>query len=54
MNLEGKIFQAIQNTKNGDVGSDTLFHYHQNGEIIWAEYAGGQIKTKHLLGTMEN
>ena len=48
-NLEGKIFQSISNTDNGEVSSDTLFHYHQDGEIVTAEYSGGSIVKGHLI-----
>lgn len=51
-NLEGKIFQSIENTENGEVSSETFFHYHQNGEIISADYSGGNIIEGHLLGKM--
>ncbi|MCG8328774.1 MAG: hypothetical protein MI974_13870 [Chitinophagales bacterium] len=48
--LEGKIFQSVENTDNGEVSSDTLFHYHQEENIISAEYSGGCIANGHLLG----
>lgn len=51
-NLEGKIFQSIENTENGEVNSDTIFHYHQSGELISADYSGGKIVQGHLLGKM--
>ena len=51
-NLEGKIFQSIQNTENGEVSSETLFHYHQTEDIISADYEGGSIQKGHLLGKM--
>lgn len=49
-NLEGKIFQAISNTDNGEVSPDTLFHYHQDGEIVSADYEGDKIIKGHLIG----
>lgn len=51
-NLDGKTFQSIENTENGEVSSETRFHYHQEGEIISAEYFGGSIVKGHLLGKM--
>ncbi len=50
--LEGKIFQSIENTENGEVNTETLFHYHQEENIISAYYSGGAIVKGHLLGTM--
>jgi hypothetical protein len=48
-NLDGKIFASISNTENGEVGEDTLFHYHQDGDIVTAEYEGGLIVKGHLI-----
>ena len=50
MNYNNKIFKSIENTENGEVDKETLFYYHQNKEIIWAEYSGGTIKKGFLLG----
>jgi len=51
-NLDGKIFQSIENTENGEVNSETIFHYHQENEIVSANYDGGSIRAGHLLGKM--
>jgi len=48
-NLDGKLFVSISNTENGEVGEDTLFHYHQDGDIVSAEYEGGSIVKGHLI-----
>ncbi|MGH7960936.1 MAG: n-acetylglutamate synthase [Candidatus Binatia bacterium] len=48
-NLEGKIFRSATNTENGEVGAETLFYYHQDGEVVSAEYRGGTIVKGHLL-----
>ncbi len=45
-NLEGKNFHSIENTENGEVNSDTLFHYHQSGEIISAGVTVAACKHK--------
>jgi hypothetical protein len=44
INYDDRIFTSIENSKNGEVDGGTLFYYHQNKEIIWAEYYGGIIK----------
>jgi len=41
-------FISATNSASGDVGAETVFHYHQDGEIVWAEYAGGNI----VFGTL--
>ncbi len=48
-NFDGKLFVSIANTENGEVGEDTLFHYHQDGDIVTAEYEGGSIAKGHLI-----
>lgn len=50
MNYDRKSFSPIENTENGEVGSDTVFHYRQTGNILTSEYAGGRIKYGHLIG----
>ena len=42
--LDGRVFRSVVNTENGEVGSDTVFHYHQSGRVVWAEYSGGAIR----------
>ena len=54
-NLEGKIFAPISSTGTGEVDDDTLFHYHQKDNLVWAEYEGGPIFKGHLIAKiMEN
>ena len=49
-----KIFRSVTNTNNGEVSSETQFHYHQQGQIVWAEYAGGPIVKGLLIATVQN
>jgi len=48
-NFDSKIFASILNSENGEVGAGTLFHYHQDGNIVTAEYEGGSIVKGHLI-----
>ena len=50
--LEGKTFRSLQNTDNGEVGVDTIFHYRQCGSVVSAEYSGGAIVVGHLVANM--
>ena len=50
--VDGKIFRSVANTTNGEVGSDTLFYYRQNGTVVTAEYSGGNIVKGHLLAVL--
>lgn len=49
---DGKTFRSVTNTANGEVSGDTLFHYHQEGAIVWAEYGGGAIVRGTLIATV--
>ena len=50
IDYHNKQFCSVNNTDNGEVSSETLFHYQQTGDIITATYAGGQIKQGNLIG----
>ena len=49
ISYDGRIFKPISNSSTGEVGDETLFHYHQNGDNVWAEYSGGQIRFGTLI-----
>ncbi|HKJ85466.1 MAG TPA: n-acetylglutamate synthase [Spirochaetia bacterium] len=52
VNLNGRTFHTAENTSNGEVGRETVFHYHQNDRMVWAEYAGGVVVSGHLLAVV--
>ena len=47
-----KTFRSVSNTSNGEVSNETLFHYHQEGKVVWAEYAGGGILRGFLIAVV--
>lgn len=49
-NLNDKKFKSIDNSSNGDISSDTVFHYRQEGNKVWATYAGGKIALGTIIG----
>lgn len=49
INYDGRKFRSVQNSDTGEVGADTIFTYHQSGNIVWAEYSGGEIASGHLI-----
>ncbi len=49
-NLDNKSFKSQSNSDNGEVSAETIFQYRQVGDIIFAEYKGGEIIKGHLLG----
>lgn len=48
----GKCFIPRENTENGEVDGNTQFLYHQDDNILWADYSGGEIVRGHLVGTV--
>ena len=48
MNYDNRYFKAVSNSKTGEVNQETIFHYRQEGNNVWATYKGGQI----VLGTL--
>ncbi len=53
LNLNGRKFKSILNAENGEVNSDTIFHYRQKNNIVWATYEGGNILFGTLSGKLE-
>jgi hypothetical protein len=48
INYNNKKFASIENSETGEVSGETIFHYHQKDDLVWAEYAGGEI----IFGTL--
>lgn len=51
---EGRCFVPVMNVINGEVNNQTLFSYHQSGNIMWADYSGGEIKRGNMIGTVSS
>ena len=49
---DGKKFVPKENTENGEADDNTIFEYHQNGKLLWADYAGGEVVKGHLVGNV--
>lgn len=51
LHLDGKVFGAVGHDHDGDVGAETRFSYHEEGDgVIWARYEGGAVRLGHLTG----
>jgi hypothetical protein len=51
--LDGRRFRPPDNVTGGDVGVDTLFVFHQDDDMVWAEYAGGRVRKGFLVGSTD-
>ena len=54
INYNNKKFRSVENSTTGEVGDETVFHYHQSGNIVWAEYSGGAIAKGHLIAKCDS
>jgi hypothetical protein len=54
IDIDNTYFRVLSNTKDGEVQADTVFHYHQNDNLIWGEYSGGGIVKGQILGKVIN
>jgi hypothetical protein len=48
-----RCFAPVANTENGEVDSSTLFHYRQEGDIVWATYEGGDVRFGTLIAKVD-
>lgn len=39
----------MRNSDTGDVSEETRFHYHQDGDLVWATYEGGSVRFGSLV-----
>jgi hypothetical protein len=42
-NYDNRKFRIVGNSPNGEADEDTLFTYHQKGNVVWGTYSGGRI-----------
>ncbi|MFT4106883.1 MAG: GNAT family N-acetyltransferase [Lacrimispora sp.] len=54
IDYNGKVFIPKVNSENGEADGDTIFQYHQSRNLLWAEYAGGEVVRGHLIGTVSD
>ncbi len=50
VSLEGRRFRLATQAGAGEADAGTLFEYRQDGDMIWARYAGGAVRLGHLVG----
>ncbi|MFC6769321.1 hypothetical protein [Natrinema soli] len=53
ISFDGRTLAGVANDEDGEVGADTVFHFEQAGERIYANYSGGDIVDGHLVGTFD-
>lgn len=53
INYDNRFFTSLENSESGEVSSETVFHYHQTGDLVWAEYKGGEIVFGSLIAKVD-
>lgn len=53
LNYDGRAFQTVDADTMDAVGDGPGGTYHQNGSVVWAEFAGGTVVRGSLVGTCE-
>ncbi|MCM5661592.1 n-acetylglutamate synthase [Galbibacter mesophilus] len=53
INYDNKAFKPVANTENGQTSQETIFKYKQEGQMVSANYGGGEIAKGHLLGLVD-
>jgi hypothetical protein len=53
ISYHNKRFRPIANTENGETSSETIFHYFQEGNVVTANYSGGQIISGNLIALVD-
>jgi hypothetical protein len=48
--LDGRRFRPPDDVTGGDVDHETEFAFHQDEDMVWAEYAGGRVRKGFLVG----
>lgn len=49
INYDKRKFSSVENSESGEVSAETIFHYHQKDDFVWAEYSGGAIRFGNLI-----
>ncbi len=53
INYHNKRFKSVSNTPNGEVSEQTFFTYYQDGNKLSGVYAGGDIVSGKLVGSIQ-
>lgn len=54
IHLNNVKMNVIETSENGVVNQDTIFHFKQEGNLVHADYSGGQIEKGYLVGKLIN
>lgn len=52
ISLDGVRMCVVSMAEGGEVNTETLFEFAQDGSVVSAHYAGGKVRLGYLVGTM--
>ncbi len=50
IHYEGRLFRPYETGENSDTSSETIFKYHQKGDLLTGTYSGGYVDFGQLIG----
>ncbi len=50
---DGRLFRPVQASKGSETSGETIFRYTQKGDLLTADYSGGEIDYGHLIGLVD-
>lgn len=51
ISLDGIQMRVVSTAEGGEVNTETLFSFAQDGSVVSARYAGGRVRLGYLVGT---
>ncbi len=51
INYDGRVFRSRATETADRTGSGPTGHYHQEGDVVWAEFSGGRVRRGMLVGS---
>lgn len=52
ISLDNRTFRPLETSDGGDVDRNTVFHYRQQGELVWGTYYGGGVRFGTLIAVV--
>jgi hypothetical protein len=52
VNYDGRRFSSTA-AETAAGGRTPVGHYHQSGDVVWAEFTGGSVRTGRLVGSCD-
>ena len=49
----GRLFRPVEISDMSQTGTDTIFKYEQDGDMVTATYSGGHVKFGQIIGCVD-